>query len=469
MTIQELAQTILDHIGGIDNIKDAANCMTRLRITVYDPEKIDDAALGSTEGVLGVIHDERDYVQIVIGPGKVLEVMKELQAHGIHTGTVREEKTEKTEKKEKTGFLSGFRVFSDIFTPMIPAFMASGLASGAAGILALCVKASILPDVSAVETVRQMFLLISNGFLGYLAVFTGMQSARQFGADPMLGGLLGGASISAVINTISEGLGWYNASMPNDSFLSAGAGGILGVVFGVWVLAKAEKWFHKHFHGVWDTILTPVMTMIAVIPVYVLMIMPVSGFLSAKIASFLSLFLYSDSIVISALTGYVLAALFLPMVMAGLHRGLLPVYVLQIEKMGTTTLFPTVAMAGGGQVGAALALLAKAKKIGNTRLQNVIRGAVPAGVMGIGEPLIYGVTLPLAKPFITAGLGAGFGGAWCMVRHVMSTAYSVSGIPAFTIMAAQSMLDYLIGWCIACIMGAVITYIFIPASITAET
>ena len=465
MTNAELAETILQCIGGAENIKDAANCMTRLRITVYDPDKVDEPAVRGIEGVLGVIRDEKDYIQIVIGPGKVLEVMKQLEAHGIHSRPAEKEIPAET---KKAGFLSGFRVFSDIFTPMIPAFMASGLASGAAGLIALCVKASVLPDSAAVEMVRQMFLLVSNGFLGYLAIFTGIQSARQFGADPMLGGLLGGASLSTVINTVSGIIGWYDPEVPNDSLLSAGAGGILGVVFGVWVLAKAEKWFHRHFTGVWDTILTPVMTMITVMPVYVLMIMPVSGFLSNKIAAFLSLFLYSDHIVVSAVSGYVLAAVFLPMVMAGLHRGLVPVYVLQIERIGYTTLFPAVAMAGAGQVGAALALLLKAKKTGNTRLQNVIRGAVPAGVMGIGEPLIYGVTLPLAKPFITAGLGAGFGGAWCMARHVMSTAYSVSGIPAFTIMAAECMLDYLAGWCIACIMGALITYLFIPDSITAE-
>ena len=95
MTIQELAKTILDHVGGTGNIKDAANCMTRLRITVYDPKKLDETALRGTEGVLGVIHDEKDYIQIVIGPGKVLEVMKELQAHGVRTGAVREEKNDK--------------------------------------------------------------------------------------------------------------------------------------------------------------------------------------------------------------------------------------------------------------------------------------------------------------------------------------------------------------------------------------
>ena len=95
-------------------------------------------------------------------------------------------------------------------------------------------------------------------------------------------------------------------------------------------------------------------------------------------------------------------------------------------------------------------------------LNRVIAGALPAGILGIGEPLIYGVTLPLMKPFITAGLGAGFGGAYVMLTHVMSTAYSPSGLLAVTHMLPECMLNYLIGMVIAYIAAAVITYIFIP-------
>ena len=85
-------------------------------------------------------------------------------------------------------------------------------------------------------------------------------------------------------------------------------------------------------------------------------------------------------------------------------------------------------MAGAGQVGAAIAIFIKAKKVKNLRMQKTIIGALPAGFLGVGEPLIYGVTLPMGKPFITAGLGAGFGGAFVMLMHVMSIAW---GPPAW--------------------------------------
>ncbi len=120
-------------------------------------------------------------------------------------------------------------------------------------------------------------------------------------------------------------------------------------------------------------------------------------------------------------------------------------------------------MAGAGQVGAAIAIYLKAKKVGNTRLREVITGALPAGGLGVGEPLIYGGTLPMGRPFITAGLGAGFGGAFVMAAQVASTTWGPSGILAVFVMtagpsgAASSVMFYVIGLLISYIMGFIIT------------
>ena len=133
------------------------------------------------------------------------------------------------------------------------------------------------------------------------------------------------------------------------------------------------------------------------------------------------------------------------------------------KTMGYVMLYPALAMAGAGQVGAAIAISRKAKKVGNERLRNVIRGALPAGFLGVGEPLIYGVTLPMGKPFITAGLGAGFGGAFAMATEVAATTWGPSGLLALFVMTAgphgavQSVLCYAIGLVISYIMGFIIT------------
>ena len=126
--------------------------------------------------------------------------------------------------------------------------------------------------------------------------------------------------------------------------------------------------------------------------------------------------------------------------------------------MGGVSLFPVLAMAGAGQVGAAIAIYIMAKRAGNKKLMGIITGALPAGFLGVGEPLIYGVTLPLFVPFITAGIGAGFGGAYVMLSQVMSTAWGPSGLVAIPLMSTPGgMKNYFIGLIIAYIAGFIVT------------
>jgi PTS system sucrose-specific IIC component len=131
-------------------------------------------------------------------------------------------------------------------------------------------------------------------------------------------------------------------------------------------------------------------------------------------------------------------------------------------------------MAGAGQVGAAFAIYLKAKKVKNERMKAVISGALPAGILGVGEPLIYGVTLPMGKPFITAGLGAGFGGAFVMAMQVAATAWGPSGILACFVMTAgptgavSSVACYAVGIVISYIMGFIITNALVKDNEVAE-
>lgn len=466
---RKLTEQIVGLLGGADNIADAENCMTRLRVTVRNPKKMDLETLKKTEGILAVMTTGDDYVQVVLGPGTVRDVMNDCRDMGIKEksgGKVTEDWQENKEavksgQSHKT-LITKIRVIADIFVPMIPAFIASGICNGLGKIIGILITNGTLPETALVTVIYNLFVLIGNAFLSYLAIFTGVRAAKQFGVNEMLGGMIGAASLNNVINTIATAIGWYNADVPNDSVLATGAGGIIGVVVGVWILSKIERWIHDHMPKALDVSFTPLCAMIVTMPLFVLIVMPVTGYVSLGISNFLSLFIYSSNPVVSVLTGYILAATFLPLVLFGLHRGLTPIYALQIERLGGTTLFPAVAMAGAGQVGAAIALYIKARRVGNQRLRSIITGALPAGILGIGEPLIYGVTLPMFKPFFTAGLGAGFGGAYVMLRHVMAVASSPSGILGVTIMLPECMLDYVIGILISYVMGAVITYFAIP-------
>lgn len=468
MTNQELSRKILELVGGKSNVVSAANCMTRLRVQLKDNSKVKIAQLKATEGVLGVVEDTT--LQVILGPGKAkkvcdLFVVDAGVQNGMSTGNDWQANKAAMKAGQKDSPLKqGLRTIANIFIPMIPAVIAAGLFNGLASLMGQLFPEAIASGKGVLFIIQTLFSLFGASFLGYFAIYTGINAAKEFGATPALGGMIGGISIGSQIVTISTLLGLYNADVPLNSILTTGKGGIIGVIIGVWILSKVEKALRKVIPDVLDLILTPLLSMIAVGVVYVFILMPVTGFLSDILVGALSLLINSSNPVVSIISGYVMSAVFLPMVLLGLHHGLIPIYAVQLETLGGVTLFPCLAMAGAGQVGAALAIYLKARQVKNLRMQQTIIGALPAGVLGVGEPLIYGVTLPMGKPFVTAGLGAGFGGAFVMLMHVQAIAWGPSGLVAIPLMKTPSMMLYFfLGIVIAYIMGFIITWFGIKA------
>ncbi len=465
---QELTKKIVDLVGGKDNIKAATNCMTRVRMQLKDQSKVQLDALKAVDGVLGVV--EAETLQVVVGPGKAKKVADILVSdYGISQAAAVTEDWKSNKDNIKKGqkqskLKSGLETIAGIFVPLIPAIIAAGIFNGFASLISTMQGQGALPTSQVWETIRLMFSLIGTSFLGYFAIYTGINSAKRFGATEALGGMVGAMSIAAQIVNISQLYGWYDNEVPLNSILTTGKGGIIGVIIGVYLLAKVEKVVRKRIPDVLDLILTPFISLLTVGLAFVFVIMPLSGVVSDWLVSALSVIIGSENAIVSIISGYVLSALFLPMVLLGLHHGLIPIYAIQLEALGGVSLFPVLAMAGAGQVGAAIAIYFIAKKVKNDRMQKVITGALPAGILGIGEPLIYGVTLPLGKPFVTAGLGAGFGGAFVMATNVMATAWGPSGLVAVPLMQPGSMLNYVLGIFISYLGGFIITRIFIKDS-----
>ena len=210
---------------------------------------------------------------------------------------------------------------------------------------------------------------------------------------------------------ISRVLGLFNEEVPLNAILRAGRGGVLAAVIGVWVLAKVEKRVRKHMPDSLDIVFTPLLTLFITIIPYILIVMPATGYISTALVWVVEQVCMSDNLIVRIFAGFLSAALFLPMVAMGMHHGLVALYTVQLNTLGFVTLYPALCMAGAGQVGAAIAIWLKCKKVGNNRLRSVIDGALPAGILGVGEPLIYGVTLPMGKPFFTAGLELD---RWCI-------------------------------------------------------
>lgn len=460
MDNQSIAREIIEKLGSKDNIVVINNCMTRVRVSVKDNDKVDFKNLDEIPGVIKVIKD--DTIQVVVGPGKSKKIADEMKklCGEISASNDEWKKTKESVKSKQSKFSSVLRRLANIFIPLIPAIIGAGLLNGIAGYFQNVYTAEGIKDMPMWIT---FFQTLGSGLFAYFAIFVGINSANEFGATPALGGVIGAITISGNINIFSKALGLYNAEVPLNSILIPGKGGIIGVIIGVAILAWVEKQLRKIIPDFLDTILTPMISLLIVGTLTIFAIMPFAGVVSDGIIKVFSFFIMSEG-PMAIIGGFILAASFLPLLMVGLHHGLIPFYMVQLTQFGSISLFPILCMAGGGQIGGAAAIYIKAKN--NKKLRDIIRSAMPVAILGIGEPMLYGVTLPLGKPFITASIAGGIGGAFLAATKVQTIAFGPAGITAIPLVVPGKILYYIIGLGISYIAGFIITYFFgIPKDI----
>ncbi|HDA8102992.1 TPA: PTS transporter subunit EIIC [Staphylococcus aureus] len=466
---QQLAERIIAAVGGMDNIDSVMNCMTRVRIKVLDENKVDDQELRHIDGVMGVIHDER--IQVVVGPGTVNKVANHMaELSGVKLGDPIPHHHNDSEKmdyksyaadkakankeahkaKQKNGKLNKvLKSIANIFIPLIPAFIGAGLIGGIAAVLSNLMVAGYISGAWITQLIT-VFNVIKDGILAYLAIFTGINAAKEFGATPGLGGVIGGT-------TLLTGIAGKNILMNvfTGEPLQPGQGGIIGVIFAVWILSIVEKRLHKIVPNAIDIIVTPTIALLIVGLLTIFIFMPLAGFVSDSLVSVVNGIISIGGV----FSGFIIGASFLPLVMLGLHHIFTPIHIEMINQSGATYLLPIAAMAGAGQVGAALALWVRCKR--NTTLRNTLKGALPVGFLGIGEPLIYGVTLPLGRPFLTACIGGGIGGAVIGgIGHIGAKAIGPSGVSLLPLISDNMYLGYIAGLLAAYAGGFVCTYLF---------
>ena len=460
-----LGREIYANIGGPNNVESMYHCMTRLRIKIRDNSKVDIAGLKNIDGVLGVV--DADTLEIVLGSGVNAKVAQDMVSQvGVKeneefpTNVTNDYQSEKSEvqakaaevhaqhkaQQKQTWWRKALGHISAIFIPLIPAFIGAGLISGVAGILKNMLTVKMLPASWALGVT--ILSMISSALFSYLNIYVGINTAKEFGATPGLGGIIGGVVLlPGIVAPIT---------IPNfldGKPLAAGQGGIIGVLFAVWILSYVEKWFHKHITDSVDIIFTPFLTVLIMGLFTVFVVMPIAGWISNSLVGAINWVLNVGGPV----AGFLLGLFFLPMVMLGLHQILTPIHLEMIQKIGYTPLLPILAMAGAGQVGAAIALWLKCRK--NKELVRLIKGALPVGILGVGEPLIYGVTLPLGRPFITACIGGGIGGAVvASFGHVGAIAIGPSGVALIPLIANNMWWGYVIGLLCAYAGGFVATY-----------
>ena len=472
MDNQQIARSILAAVGP-ENITEAYNCMTRLRLRV-SAVTVTKEQLKKIAGVKGVILNDGE-IHVVLGPGKAENVAKECkrllaeqekteasaqagatdsdgssannslyentkpvpavkQKPEARIGDGKELHAEIKKRNSRSVLKRMLQRVGHIFIPLIPAFIGCGLLTG---LVSLLLKIS--PELAG-NSYIQYLKLAGGSIFTVLNAFIGLYACKEFGGTPALGGAMAALLTAPGLADITF----------MGSPLIPGRGGIFASLLVGAATALIETRLRKRIPESASLFLTPLVTITVVALAGLFVFQPLGGVLS----DVLSYYTVHSIQTGGAVTGFVIGGLFLPIVMVGVHHGLTPIHADMLASMGMTILLPIAAMAGCGQVGASFAVYLKSK---NKMLRRTILSSLPVGMLGIGEPLIYGVTLPLGKPFVCACIGGAFGGAWQAYHGIGSYALGISGIPLAA--ATNHVLLYLIGVLIAYLAGFAATWV----------
>ncbi|MCL2892861.1 sucrose-specific PTS transporter subunit IIBC [Brenneria tiliae] len=438
MDITATATALIPLLGGKENIASAAHCATRLRLVLADDSLADKKAIENVEGVKGCFHNAGQ-IQIIFGTGLVNKVYAEfIKAAGISESSKSEAATLAARKLNPLQRLA--RLLSNIFVPIIPAIVASGLLMGLLGLI----KTYGWADAgSAIFIMLDMF---SSAAFIILPILIGFTAAREFGGNPYLGATLGGIlTHPALTNAWGIAGGFQTMNLFGLDIAMVGyQGTVFPVLLAVWFMSMVEKRLRKVVPDALDIILTPFLTVVISGFIALLIIGPAGRMLGDGISFILSTLISHAG----WLAGLLFGGLYSAIVITGVHHSFhaIEAGLLGNPNIGVNFLLPIWAMANVAQGGACLAVYFKTKDV---KIKAIVIPSSFSALLGITEAAIFGINLRFVKPFLAALAGGALGGAWVVFNHVSMTAVGLTGFPGLAIVQAGSMLSYLIGMLIA--------------------
>lgn len=453
---------IIESVGGLQNIKSATHCVTRLRLILEDEKEIKLAELEDIDIVKGSFSANGQF-QIIIGPGLVNKAYDELLVQ-----TRLEESSKEDIKAESAKKLNplqkGIKVLGDIFIPILPAIVAAGLLMGLNNILSnpgIFYEKSFLEVHSSWAGISHMINMIANTAFSFLPALVGWSAVKKFGGNPVLGIVLGlmlihpqlmpGAQYAKNPQDVQfwNIFGWKVAQIGYQ-------GQVIPVLFSSYLLAKTEKFLEKRIPDMIQMIFVSPLTLLFTGFITFTVIGPVTMALSNLITNgILKLFEISP-----VLAGGVFGSLVSPLVVTGMHHLFLGVNLQMIGSLGYATLWPIQVMASLGQGAAALTMLFIVK---NKKVKGVALTAAISAWLGITEPAIFGINLRYRYPFIASMIGAGIAGAFTSFFQVKAGSIGISGLPAFLSIFTEYWGVYFLAMGISIGVTIALTFVFSKA------
>ena len=407
----ELAQDILAHVGGKENVSSVKHCVTRLRFHLKDESKADTDYLQKRDGVVTVVKAGGQY-QVVIG-NHVPDVYDEvLKVGGLADGGSLD--IDEGDEKKGSLFDRFIDVISSLFQPFLGPLAAAGILKGITALLAAT-------GMEATNGIYVVMNTLGDGLFQYLPMILAVTAAKKFKMNTYTALAIAGAMVyPGLAESVAE------ASKVFGLTLSLPAGGyfnsVLPIILAIFVASKIEQFMRKVTPDVVKMFVVPFVTILITVPLTFFVVGPVANTASSWIGiAFQAVYDFSPIIY-----GFALGALWQVLVMFGLHWGLVPLAIMDMAQNGSSIILTAAVLPCFTQTGVLAAIWLKTKE------PKVKQGAMPAlisSIFGVTEPAIYGYTLPMKTPFIVSCLVSGFVGIYLSIFNV--TGYAMGGMGIF--------------------------------------
>ncbi len=443
---REIAQRVLAGVGGPENVKSVVHCATRLRFVLKDEAKANTEQLKNDDDIIQVVQSGGQY-QVVIG-SHVGDVFQELTSLENFSDKAQESENEKTKGNIFNRFVD---IISSIFTPFLGAMAGAGVLKG---FLTLALTLGWVTETSGVYTV---LFSISDGVFTYLPVMLAFTSAQRFKTNPYLAVALGMALVHPSVTALAgETLSFFG--IPVIIGPSGYESSVIPIVLAVFIQSYVERFAKRVIPSFLSTILVPLLIFIIMAPITFIAIGPIGTVLGDLLGQAYNS-VYSVSPIIA---GAVMGGLWQVFVMFGMHWGFIPIMMVNLAQ-GSDSLMPMLLPAVLAQGGAALAVFFMTKSI---KLKSLAVSSTITSLFGITEPTVYGVTLPLKKPFIAACISGAIGGAFVAFKQVQNFSFglvSLLSLPGFIPQDTKSIsgvIIAIIGTVIAFVLAFILTLVF---------
>lgn len=442
MNYKEIADFVLEQIGGEGNISSVTHCATRLRFRLRDETIVNESALNESDDIIQAFSKSGQY-QVIIGT-EVPKVYNEL----INNSKLDESKEESAEKEKGNLVARFFNTISSIFTPLLPALAGAGILRG---ILLLIEQLGWIDNKSGTYVILTAASMSVFYFLPILLAFT---SAQRFKVNPYIAAVIGAALIHPeLIDLLGDsGNGKMTSFMGIPIILMNYSSTVIPAILAIWVYSYLEKFLEKHIWKSVQIIFVPLISLVIIVPITVGLFGPFGVYVGEGIASLINWLSESNGWI----TGLIVGGIWNVFVVFGLQWAVNPIMISNISAMGFDKIVPLTGAANFGIAGAAFAVLLKSK---NKKMKSFSLSALLSIFFaGITEPAIYGVGMKLKRPFIGALIGGAVGGAYIGGMGVKSYAFVFGGLTTLPAFVGTTFVHYVIGLAICFVVGAIATY-----------